>query len=257
MWLRRMASRRSTSMAAVAGWPGVSVPSVMRADVAAQARAGRRWCRAPRPRRSSVGDRAGVADLAAALGVERRAVEEDLDRCRRRPASDGEHPRLAVGVVGVADELGGAELLDELAVARRAGRRRAAVPLRAALARVALLASSRRRSRRCRRATPRSPAISCGQLEREAVGVVQQERGGARAASARRRRSSSSRIDRPVRSVWRKRSSSRVSTPTMKSRFLDDVGVGVAHHVDGRRRRASASPASRCRAGRRGARRGG
>ena len=37
---------------------------------------------------------------------------------------------------------------------------------------------------------------------------------------------------RPVRSVWRKRSSSRVITPTMKSRFLTHVGVGLAHHVD-------------------------
>ena len=36
--------------------------------------------------------------------------------------------------------------------------------------------------------------------------------------------SSSSRIPRPVRNVWRKRSSSRVITPVMKSRFLTTSG---------------------------------
>ena len=36
--------------------------------------------------------------------------------------------------------------------------------------------------------------------------------------------SSSSRMVRPVRSVWRNRSSSRVMTPVMKSRFLTTSG---------------------------------
>ena len=61
------------------------------------------------------GDRAGVADLAARLGVEGRPVEEDLDR----PVGGGDHRQHAPaggGVVGVAGELRGAELLDELAV---------------------------------------------------------------------------------------------------------------------------------------------
>ena len=36
-----------------------------------------------------------------------------------------------------------------------------------------------------------------------------------------------------MRSVWRKRSSSRSTTPATKSRLRDELGVGVAHHVDG------------------------
>ena len=45
------------------------------------------------------GDRAGVAHLAAALGVARRAVEEQL------VAADGEHVRLGL-VPAIAGELG-------------------------------------------------------------------------------------------------------------------------------------------------------
>ena len=54
-------------------------------------------------------DLAGVADLATRLGVEGCAVEEDL------VAVHGEHPGFGF-VVGIADELGGAELLEQLAV---------------------------------------------------------------------------------------------------------------------------------------------
>ncbi len=75
-------------------------------------------------------DRAGVADLATALGVKRRPVQEDLDqlgavrepsrrRCWRtmvRPSSQrprGPGPRPLLGLV--AEELGGAELETDLA----------------------------------------------------------------------------------------------------------------------------------------------
>src|SRR5205823_13617909 len=52
---------------------------------------------------------AGVADLAAALGVERCAVEEET------VTHDREHTSLALGLL-ITGELGGAELLDDLAV---------------------------------------------------------------------------------------------------------------------------------------------
>ena len=226
VWLRRMASRRSTSIAACASWPAsiVALDDARRRGGAG--RAGRRWCRAPR-RVPVVGrDRAGVADLAAGLGVERRAVEEDLDRSpssrRGSDRHDGQDAHVAV-VVAVADELGGAELLDELAVALDAvvvdAARPCGPPWPAGAAR-----PSRRRSRRGRRSTPRSAVISVGDLEREAEGVVELERGRAGQRPSRPSDSSSSRMARPVRSVWRKRSSSRVMTPAMKSRFLTRSG---------------------------------
>ena len=63
------------------------------------------------------GDRARVADLAARLGVERSPVEEHL------VADDRQHPALGL-VVAVADELGGAELGEDLPVGvHRFGRR--------------------------------------------------------------------------------------------------------------------------------------
>ena len=80
------------------------------------------------------GDRAGVADLATRLGVERRAIEEDLDADRRRPGA--RRARAAcVSSADVAHELGDAELLDDLAIPVESVRRRPALPLRAALAR--------------------------------------------------------------------------------------------------------------------------
>ena len=109
----------------------------------------------------SVGDRAGVADLTAALGVERRPVEEHLDeraavvRCGR---NDGEHAP-PWSVLGVADELGDAELLDHLAVGIEVGV--VAPPLRrAALARSRCSAISVSKPATST-ATSRSPAISC------------------------------------------------------------------------------------------------
>ena len=120
VWLRRMARRRSASIAAWASWPGDELALLDPGDVAAQAGQGvggvEHLGAAGRRR-----DGAGVADLAARLGVEGRAVGEDLDRPRVRAVGggdrhDGQDAHVAL-VVAVAEELGRAELLDQLAVA--------------------------------------------------------------------------------------------------------------------------------------------
>ena len=72
-------------------------PSMTRADVAAQVRQRERRVEHLGP--PGLGDdRAGVADLAARLGVERRAVEEDLDLIGRLigmvDRDDRQHARL-------------------------------------------------------------------------------------------------------------------------------------------------------------------
>ena len=78
MWLRRVASRRSTSIGGGGDLARRDRAVDDPADVAAQVGQGERrvedLCR---PRLG--GDRAAVADLTAALGVERRAIEEHLD----------------------------------------------------------------------------------------------------------------------------------------------------------------------------------
>ena len=185
------------------------------------------------------GDGAGVADLAAALGVERGAIEEDLDGAlARRPGSTASTVASVVSSA-VADELGDAELLDDLAVALEP-----VVVDRGALAgRLGPLAlgwPSRRRSPSTSTVDPALAGDLLGELEREAVGVVEGERRACPAARWRRSASSSSRMPRPVFSVWRKRSSSRVSTPTTKSRLLDHVGVGRRPSRRSRSRRATA-----------------
>ena len=106
-------------MAAVAVAPATTLPLDDDGHVAAQA--GQRVGGVDHLGLAPVGDDgAGVAHLAARLGVERGAVEEDLDGVDAvvggRAGQHGDHPRLG-GVVGVADELGDAELLDHLAVA--------------------------------------------------------------------------------------------------------------------------------------------
>ena len=93
MWLRRIASRRATSIDAVAIWPVVIAPSVMRAMC--RRRFGRAYVVSSTSAAPRLGrDRARVADLTARLGVERGALEEQLDqwslgpirpRRRRRP----------------------------------------------------------------------------------------------------------------------------------------------------------------------------
>ena len=132
-------------------------------------------------------DRAAVADLAAALGVERRAVEEHLDEVVVAVLGEvREHGQDAGlgGVVGVADERRGAELLDDLAVGVEVGV-------------VAALLAGRLGPLALRRHLGLEPgdvdgdvALAgdlLGQLEREAVRVVEHERG--RAGQLARRRS--------------------------------------------------------------------
>ena len=65
-------------------------------------------------------DDTGVADLAALLAVERRAVEDDVaglpglqPRDPLRPRDDSEHDGVGLVVI-VADELGGGPLLGDL-----------------------------------------------------------------------------------------------------------------------------------------------
>ncbi len=124
------------------------------------------------------GDGAGVADLTAGLGVERCPVEEDVDQFRvGQWRIDGDHRQhTALGhVAGVADELGDPELLDDVPVRVEVGalggtllRRLRPVALRSHLGREPL-------------EVDRDVALAgdlLGQLQRESVGVVQEERGG-------------------------------------------------------------------------------
>ena len=81
--------------------------------------------------------------------------------------------------------------------------------------------------------TARSRGDLLGQLEREAVGVVEQERGRARQRRGARRPARARGSMRPLRRVWRKRSSSLAEHADDEVALAGDVGVGVAHHVDG------------------------
>ena len=98
-------------------WPAVMSPSTMRAT----------WRRSPGsayvvsthvgPTRLG-GDGPGVADLPARLGVERRAVGEDLHLAvRRSPTGTTARIRTSPSSCRVAEERGHPELLDQLAVA--------------------------------------------------------------------------------------------------------------------------------------------
>ena len=134
VWLRRMARAPVGVDRRVGLLAGDELALVDPGDVAAQAGQGvggvEHLGAAGRRR-----DRAGVADLAARLGVEGRAVGEDLDRPRVRAVGggdrhDGQDADVAL-VVAVAEELGRAELLDQLAVAVDAvvvRRRRSSAP---------------------------------------------------------------------------------------------------------------------------------
>ena len=119
MWLRRMASRRSTSMAAVASWPAVDLALDDPDDVAVQAR--QRVGGVEHLGAAGVGaDRAGVADLAAGLGVERRAVEEDDDAAVAGSSTTASTRRLRLELLA-PDELGRPELLEHLLERREVG----------------------------------------------------------------------------------------------------------------------------------------
>ena len=84
MWLRRMRPRRGPSMVARASWPAKSSPGHL-GPVGGQPGQGADGVVDVGP--AGVGDdRPGVADLAAALGVEGGAVQEDLGHARLGPA---------------------------------------------------------------------------------------------------------------------------------------------------------------------------
>ena len=171
--------------------------------------------------------RAGVADLPAALGVERRAIEEQLDRAVV-VGHDREQTRLG-GVVGVAEELGDPELLDDLAVGvetivvggRALARRLGPLTLGAHLGVEAgdvdgdvSLAGDLLR-----------------QLEREPVGVVQEERRGTRQLGT---------VAAQLVFEDRQAVLQRLAEPLFLAgedaddevAVLGDVGVGTAHDVD-------------------------
>ena len=231
MWLRRMASRRSTSMAAVASWPGHDLALDDAGLMAVQARQrvggvehlgpaglGRRWCRCRRPGRRSR-RRTGCGRARSTPGRRRRG--------RSRPAP-GPRPRTA------------------RARRTRWGRTRRAPPGTAAGRRPT---PSRRRASlaRCRcsamaSAKPASststPALEgdlAGQLEREAVGVVQGE--GHRARQHVRR--ASRRVELGVEDGRARLQ--RLAEPLLlvghdvadELVVLDQRRVGLAHDLDG------------------------
>ncbi len=251
VWLRRIASRRSASIVARACWPVVMVPSVMRGDVAAQPGEGER--RVEHLGDAGVGrDRAGVAHLSAALGVEGRAVEEQLDGVAVAPGRTAS-TRPSPSASSVADELGDAELLDDLAVVVDA-----LVAADAGLAGVlgapALLGHLGLEAGDVDADAALGRDLG-GDLEREAVGVVQRER-----RRARQRRRALGQLAVEDRQAGAQRLAEALlfprDDPDDEVAVLQQVGVRLAHHRDGGLDQATASRASRRRAGRRSARHG-
>ena len=199
MWLRRMASRRSPSMRAVTSSPSAIVPASDHRRGArtqpGQAVLGVVDTHPGAARRSSI--TAGVAHLAAGLGVEGRAVEHHARPPRRRRPAPGAHglpparaPRLRRVVLLTAGEVGGAALVEQLAVELERGGLRPArrppcgPPWRACAARPCGV------GRRRRRAATALRRDLTREVDREPEGVVQEERvvtGHVAAGRARRR----------------------------------------------------------------------
>ena len=121
-------------------------------------------------------DRARVADLATRLGVERGPIEEDLDDAVVGPVEHAQYTCLGP-IVGVADELGRAELVDDLPVPTERGVVDGALgrSLRTGALGVHLDVEAVE--------VDVDRALGgdlLGQLQRESVGVVEQERRGSR-----------------------------------------------------------------------------
>ena len=138
--------------------PGSIAPSTIARDVAAKA--GQRVGGVEHLGEAGVGaDRAGVADLATGLRVERRAVEEDLDDAVVVGGQHREHAALRLAL-DVAGEVGLPNCSTQLAV--RVGVRRAGCPaLRASLPR-----------RRCSAIAASKPAVSTSMPRSAAISFV-------------------------------------------------------------------------------------
>ncbi len=218
VWLRRIASRRATSMLAVAGLTRAEDALGDARHVAAQV--GQGEGRVDHLGAAGIGaDRARVADLTAAYRIERRAVEKDLDGAVVG-VEHGEHAGIALGV-RVPGEIGDAELLDDLAVVVDSGRRRCRCggpPSPAGAA-----TTSRARSPPRSTSVPRSAAISWVS-SRGKPNVSWSVNAAVAGQTVGARANSSSSIGNPLRSVWRNRSSSLLITPVMKSRCLATSG---------------------------------
>ena len=174
------------------------------------------------------GDRAGVADLAAGLGVERRAVEE------RRPSPTTPTTRGLGLVLLAAGELGGAVLGRGCRCCSSTSSPVATPPaLAAARARGALVGHGRLEPGHVDLDAACSADL-LGDLEREAVGVVQLERDRRRPARSPSASSSSwvSRICEPRGQRLAERSSSRLDDRQDQVAVSRRARVGVAHEVD-------------------------
>ena len=183
MWLRRMAARRSASIDAVATCPARISPSSTTARW--RVRPGRAEVVSMTRGPAGVGlDHAGVADLAAALGVERRDVEEDLDlgrcRCRvvlRRSAGDDSSTRAGGRCCRCSRRTRSGPNVLERAPGRWPGgrRRRRPASFLPCLDCSLLLAMAAAKPSSSTSSAPLGGDLP-GQLDREAVGVVQPER---------------------------------------------------------------------------------
>ena len=141
---------------------------------------------------------------------------------------DRQQPRLG-GVVGVAEELGDPELLDDLAVRVET----VVVGCRALARRLGPLALGAHLGVEAGDVDGDVALAGdlLGQLEREAVGVVQQERRRTRQLG-RSPPSSSSRIDSPVLQRLAEALFLAGEHTDDEVAVLGDVGIGAAHHVD-------------------------
>ena len=274
MWLRIVCARRSASTSALTVSP-TREPAVERAAVDDQA-ADRLLGVLDREQLGAaarLADDAAIADLAAALGVERRPIEDDLGRAVRRSAPRTRSRRAGSRRPGPrpsSSRSRGTPCRRRGPGSTRTAPSRSAwlaqLGLRAGAAALALLGERRRRSPPGRRATPYSaasstvrsigkPYVSC----RRNATVAGEDRahrpGGPPRAGRRRARrwsagSAPPRAGRvPASSVRANWASSRAIAAEDLVAPLAQVRVGVGHDVDDDLRRSarngSVRPSSR------------
>ena len=258
VWLRIVWARRSASTTASTVSPTRSRPwSVPRMDDQPADGLLGVLDREQRRPAARLAELAAIADLAAALGVERRPVEDDLGRAlagqlvELHPvADDRDDPcprRSSSRSRGTSCRRRGPGSPGRARTARRASRARPSCPIGSA--RAARRGPPRtRRGRRRRRTRPRARR-SGRSGSRTCRGAGTRPR---RAASARRagglsgRRPTTRGASGPTmsrervleRAASRRRASGRTGPPRGRprrgstSRWLDDVGVRLAHDVD-------------------------